>query len=436
MKVESSYAVEIKNVNKIFRETINIYKNAVSFCIKAFENEWDTLSSIEDTNRKYNVAEHLIHSTKENSALYVDFDRLFYKMPSFLRRNAIAVAIGHLNSYHSNLPNWENSNKVGKPPTLQTKINTLPTFYKGGCYGGYKSDNILTLKLFKNNDWIWVDIKVNKTDSTYIRKHCVEGKLSNPTLEKRNKKWYLRFCFSKEVPLNKTPLKEQTILAVDLGINTDATCSIMKCDGTVLARRFINFPSEKDHIYHTLNKIKKNQQLNKSATKLWRIVKFDNEELACKIAATILNLSKEYNCDVIVFEYLDTHGKKKGKNKQKLAMWKKNTIQNIVTNKAHRNGIRISHVCAWGTSQLAFDGSGKVLRGRDANLPTYELCEFSNGRLYNCDLSASYNIGARYFIRELQKSISEKKWSDIAAKVPECQKRTQCTYNTLLKIMQ
>jgi hypothetical protein len=49
-------------------------------------------------------------------------------------------------------------------------------------------------------------------------------------------------------------------------------------------------------------------------------------------------------------------------------------------------------------------------------------------------LSASYNIGARYFIREVQKILPVKVWSDIVAKVPECQKRTQCTYSTLLAI--
>ena len=116
-------------------------------------------------------------------------------------------------------------------------------------------------------------------------------------------------------------------------------------------------------------------------------------------------------------------------------MWRKNTIQKLVEHKAHRNGIRVSRICAWNTSKLAYDGSGIVLRGKDAGFNTYELCKFINGKIYNCDLSASYNIGARYFIRELQKSISAKKWSDILAKVPECQKRTQCTYNTFVEIL-
>lgn len=138
--------------------------------------------------------------------------------------------------------------------------------------------------------------------------------------------------------------------------------------------------------------------------------------------------------DVIVFEYLDTKGKKKGKSKTKLHLWRKNTIQKLVEHKAHRNGIRISRICAWGTSKLAYNGSGTILRGKNAGFKNNKLCKFSNGKIYNCDLSASYNIGARYFVRELQKSFSEKKWSDIVAKVPECQKRTLCTYSTLLEL--
>lgn len=279
-------------------------------------------------------------------------------------------------------------------------------------------------------------MSLKHTDVVSIQKHMQTAKMSVPTLEKRNKKWFLRFAFEEKVDLNNTKLEEQRILAVDLGINTDATCSVMDVDGAILAREFINFASDKDQLYHTLNKIKKVQQKygSNNTTKLWRYAKFHNEELARKIANAITDTAIKYDCDVIVFEYLNIKGKKKGSKKQKLQMWKKNTIQKITEHKAHKNGIRISHICAWGTSKLAFDGSGKVLRGKDADLGTYELCKLSNGKIYNCDLSASYNIGARYFIREIQKTMSVRIWSDIVAKVPECQKRTQCTYATLLEI--
>ena len=437
MKIISSYAVEIKHINKLFRQTIKIYNDAVTFCVKVFEENWSDLKILEVGNKeRKGYAEKLIHSTKSNVAKYPDFDINFHKMPTYLRRAVINTALGHLSSYHSNLSNWEASDTNSKAPTLQTHLNKLPTFYKDNMYLDGCEDDSVKLKLFVNNDWNWVEVKLKHTDVVSIQKHMKSAKMSVPTLEKKNKKWFLRFAFEEKVELNKTKLEEQRILAVDLGINTDATCSVMNMEGTILAREFINFASDKDQLYHTLNKIKKIQQKygSNNVAKLWRYAKFHNDELARKIANAITNTAIRHNCDVIVFEYLNTNGRKPGYQKQKLNMWKKNTIQNIVEHKAHKNGIRVSRVCAWGTSKLAYDGSGKVLRGKKANLNTYELCQFSSGKIYNCDLSASYNIGARFFIREMQKILPVKVWSDIVAKVPECQKRTQCTYNTLLEI--
>lgn len=72
--------------------------------------------------------------------------------------------------------------------------------------------------------------------------------------------------------------------------------------------------------------------------------------------------------------------------------------------------MRISRICAWNTSRLAFDGSGRVERGsyvqNGETKYNYSICVFPNGKTYHCDLNASYNIGARYFIREMLKSES------------------------------
>ena len=437
MKLTSSYAIEIKHINKLFRQTIKIYNDAISFCVKAFEEHWEVLETLDAGNKeRFAYADALVHSTKSNDAVYPEFDINFRKMPSYLRFSVINTALGYLSSYHSNLDNWKFSNSDGKAPSLQTRLNKLPTFYKGNMYLDDCDGDAVRLKLFVNNDWNWVTVLLKHTDVINIQRRMQNAKMSVPTLEKRNKKWFLRFAFEEKVDLNKTKLEEQRVLSVDLGINTDATCSVMNIEGAILAREFINFASDKDQLYHTLNKIKKVQQRygSNNIQKLWRYAKFHNEELARKIAKQIVYVATKYQCDVIVFEHLDMKGKTQGFKKQKLQMWKKNTIQKIVEHKAHKNGIRVSHICAWGTSKLAYDGSGVVLRGKNANLDTYELCKFSNGKVYNCDLSASYNIGARYFIREIQKILPAKVWSDIVAKVPECQKRTQCTYNTLLEI--
>lgn len=435
MKTTSSYAVELKHASKIFYPTIKIYQRAVSFCVSTFDNEWSAISLITDSKQHKGFAERLIHSTKSNQAKYPEFDKQFSKLPSYLRRSAINTALGHLQSYHSNLENWLNSKQTTKKPTLQVNLNKLPAFYKDGSYKGLPMDaDIVRLKLFVNNDWIWVPFTLKHTDIEYIRKQSAGSKLSVPTLEKKHKKWFLRFSFEENVKLTS---KRDLVLAVDLGLNTDATCCVMNKEGTVLKRKFINFKSDKDSLYHTLNKIKKVSRLQgpKNTAKLWCIAKFKNDELARHVASAISELALEYQVDVIVFEHLDIKGKKRGSKKQKLHMWKKNTIQQLVLHKAHRHGIRVSRVCPYNTSKLAYDGSGYVLRGDKANLPTYELCQFTNGKIYNCDLSASYNIAARYFIREIEKSTSAMKWSQAIANVKSLAKRTLNTYSTYLELL-
>ena len=89
--------------------------------------------------------------------------------------------------------------------------------------------------------------------------------------------------------------------------------------------------------------------------------------------------------------------------------------------------MRVSRICAWNTSRLAYDGSGAVLRdGKN-----HSLCSFSTGKRYHCDLSASYNIGARYFIRELLKPLPATERSLLEAKVPSVKRRTSCVYAAL-----
>ena len=93
--------------------------------------------------------------------------------------------------------------------------------------------------------------------------------------------------------------------------------------------------------------------------------------------------------------------------------------------------MHVSRICAWGTSRLAFDGSGSVLRGREADLGSYSVCQFRTGKIYNCDLNASYNIGARYYIRELLKSVPAKVRLALEAKVPQAARRSTCTLSVL-----
>ena len=132
----------------------------------------------------------------------------------------------------------------------------------------------------------------------------------------------------------------------------------------------------------------------------------------------------------IVFEFLEMKGKVRGSKRMRLHIWRKRDVQKRCEHMAHRNGIRISRVCAWKTSRLAYDGSGAVVRDPD----NHSLCTFTNGKQYDCDLSAAYNIGARYFIREQIKTMPETVRSLLEAKVPAVMRRSSCVYADLLEM--
>lgn len=433
MKIYSTYSVKIKHYNHIFKDTVKIYRNAVDFLIYVCLMEWDNISVVKENLLKQQYVERCIHTTKDNPSPKYDFDLKFYKMPSYLRRGAINEAIGKVSSYKSNLSNWE-ENPVGRKPSAPKAGYVFPSMYRTVMYN-QTGDYTAKIKVYIRNTWDWIAIDLRKTDMDYIYRRCKNRKQCAPTLQKRGKEWFLDFPFEEKVTLNDTPINECTIVAVDLGINTAATVSVMRSDGTILGRYFCKFPKETDHFMHSINRIKKAQQHgNYKTPRLWAKVKGINHDISAKTANYIMDIAVLYNADVIVFEHLDKNGKVRGSKKQRLKLWRSQEVQSIVTNKAHRLGMRISHVCAWGTSKFAYDGSGRVLRGKDGRFDTYELCRFQNGKTYNCDLSASYNIGARYFIREILKSLNASSRLDIEAKVPQCSKRSTCTFSTLISL--
>ena len=433
MQIYTTYKVKIKHYNHIFKDTVAVYRNAVDYLINVCNVNWDELSKIDGSLNKQRYIETLVHATKDNPVPMYDFDKKFYKMPSYFRRGAISEAIGKVSSYRSNLANWE-LNPNGKKPSIPKAGYVFPSMYRTVMYN--QTDTYeAQIKVYIRNTWDWITVQLRKSDMDYINRRCKERKQCAPTLQKRGKEWFLDFPFEENVKLCKTNIKDQTVVAVDLGINSAATISVMRSDGTILGRHFCKFPKETDHLTHSINRIKKAQQHGNFKTpRLWAKAKGINHDIAIKTANFIVDVAVLYNADTIVFEHLDRKGKLKGSKKQRLHMWRCKEVQSIVINKAHRLGMHISHICAWGTSKLAYDGSGYVSRGRNGGFNTYELCRFSNGKVYNCDLSASYNIGARYFIRELLKSVPEKARLRIEAKVPQCSKRSTCTFSTLVSL--
>lgn len=214
------------------------------------------------------------------------------------------------------------------------------------------------------------------------------------------------------------------MLAVDLGINAAASWCVMEADGTAHAKGVIHLRCEEGRLVHLMNRKRMYQQAGKKPRGIYRMITAANRMLSIETCKRIMETAVLYDVDCIVFEHLD-RGKARGRYKERIHMWRKRDVQNRVELQAHRHGMRISRVCAWGTSKYAFDGSGEVLRGSKARLRTYSLCRFKSDKVYNCDLSAAQNIGARFFLREYAKL-------DGCPKLPCTPQRT---YSTLYRLV-
>ena len=437
MDIYTTYPVRISRYHKIFQDTVSWYRNAVDFFIRVILSE-EGLFILKNQTERVNAVERLTVTSAKRPGVKYDFGKDFYKFPAYYRRAAIAEALGCVSSYRSRIKNWEAEDirTRGRKPSLPRAGFTSPALYRKNCYIR-ESDYTASIKVWINNTWDWVTVSFRKSDADYILKHCRGRKECVPVLRKRGRKWYLDFSFEEKTKLHDTPAEDQLVLAVDLGINNACTCSVLAADGTVAGRGFLSLPAENDCLEKATGRIHKAQRNGaKRMPRLWARAKGINDAIAVKTAAYIVDMAVRYSVDTVVFEHLDTSGKKKGSKKQRLHHWRAQYVQSMVEDKVHRLGMRVARVCAWGTSRLAFDGSGRILRGKESKKTAgnYSLCEFQTGKVYHCDLNASYNIGARYFIREILKPLPATVKQDIGAKVPRCLKRSTCTLSDLISL--
>ena len=124
------------------------------------------------------------------------------------------------------------SNKTkGNELSLKVK-HEMPVFYNGDMY----KDGCI--KVFRNNDWVWQAIRLNKSDVRYLNRRILQNsevKISAPVLNKKKNYYELRYTLTYYKELTKKPIQDQLVCAADLGINNDAVCSVLNSKGTVLA---------------------------------------------------------------------------------------------------------------------------------------------------------------------------------------------------------
>ena len=433
---------KITNRTNSLDATCDVYNNAISYLLKVMFQEFP-MDFSEDANIVMQVIENLVHHTKQHpNPKYQDFDEIFYKLPCYFRRAATNAAYGKWSSWRTSYLNWEaerdeakknNKRFTKKAPTPQMEHKDYPVFYKGNMFK--QSDDGYQIKAFINNDWVWIDVQVKKK-TDLVRRGITDWKQCNPKLIKKGSKYFLAFSYEKKIPLHKKNKADVRILAIDLGLTNTAVCSVMESDGTVLARKFIKQAKEKDHLCHLTNQLRKVQRQTGKAScpRYWNKIKGFQKQMTNDAATQIVQFALEHGVDTIVFENLGKMKIPKGfygarKLRFKLHYWRKIGLQNKVMEMCHYHGMRLSRVFAGGTSKYAFDGSGEVSRTKRK-----DLCTFSSGKRYHADLNASYNIGARYYLREITKPLSETARLALGAKVPSVLSGTMKTLDTLLKV--
>ena len=84
-----------------------------------------------------------------------------------------------------------------KPPKLNKWHFKCPALYEGNMYEKL-DDNLVRIKVFKNNDWVWQIIKLRNTDINYIKNRFSNDKVFSPILIKKGRKFYLQYAFEKK----------------------------------------------------------------------------------------------------------------------------------------------------------------------------------------------------------------------------------------------
>jgi len=392
--------------------TVEEYRRYLSPLVIAINAQWVNLADL-TAKEKVNAVEKMIHKTAENPnpkhkyfQLVIDKYPSFRKFPSYLRRAAIADAIGIISSFQSRYYEWQSGvrkHRAARPPRLTAMCKTYPALYKGQQVKYGLNSKTVDIKVWSGADWIWINnIKVKKHG---LSRHLVNGnEIQSPALVVSKNKCQL----SMPVQIKKVDRDDSDfVCSADMGINNAAIASIVGKNGTVKARKFINPARDIDRRNQRKMMIKKKSKLTANITKqklpngfcrgIYRKSANINLEISRKVMRGIVEFAKTHNVKVIVFENLSgwkaKAGRKGSLQKQQFHLWCHCKIVQLTQERWSELGGKVVFVNPKYTSAYAFDGSGKVKRSKI----NYSLAVFKNGKNYNCDLSASYNIGARYW---------------------------------------
>ena len=401
----------------LLQNTVSEFRCLVRCLVGVVNTHWSTIG-LKDAKSQIPAIEKLVHQTAKNpSPKYRYFNRRFWKFPSYYRRGAIQFAVGQVSSFNTRYREWQSGIRKRKdalPPRLNADCGTYPPLYKGQCIKFADDLKGAAIKVFTGTDWIWTTVSITGHRQRHLNPN---NQRKSPYLIVNGKGCHLSVPFQIKTP--KLSDKD-SVLSVDLGINTTATVSIINFDGTqslsaqsrfaTMARmrrshrEFIHPGRDIDRRDQRLKRISKKASLTGKLQKgfaygLYRKAGNINREIGQKVSARLVKIAKQYHVKYIVFEYLKgwrpRGGKKKSTLKQRFHGWLHRRIVDMTQMKWSELGGKVIFVNPRGTSSYAYDGSGKLKR----NNQNYAIARFANSKIYNADLSASYNIAARGILK-------------------------------------
>lgn len=392
--------------------TIARFRRAVRMAATVAVTHWPELGPLKSQERQM-ALEALFHATQDRPLVkYPVLDRVFGKMPSYLRRAALSAAIGAVSSFLSNYDNFlegavgGKERKVGaKPPRLGFS-NVFPSLYGGNMLldgnvpkppraeqqpdfvgpprkrspkqiaaAEAKAAALLTPRghvriklLAASGEWRFTaPLKLKGKPKRF------KGSLElSPTLMQRGAKVWLacpvelqRPVYIKNKEFSHGDPRTRRVCSVDVGINTAATAAIVDATGTVIARTFLTCGRHNDRRDALVAVIAQKQKASGGTTKgrpfcsrLYRRIAGVSLDAARRLSAQLIAFAQQHGAQAFVMEDL------KG--------WRPN-------------------LAARRTSRWAYDGSGKVQRSKD----NAQLATFATGKQYNADLNGALNIAAR-----------------------------------------
>ncbi len=390
-------------------DTVALYRRLVNALATVFLAHWPEVHDLPVQD-----LESLFHDTKKTPGTTYGrwFEANFAKVPSYLRRAATMAAHGAVSSYMTRYRAWQGGDRAKRAqrPPRWGGVNAWPTLYaaNGGAGAMIRHDgDAVHVKLLDaaSGDWLWRTAGVVRRG----KRHGSEGAVpKSPALVVRGSSLRLAQPYEFARPRREKKPVER-VCAVDLGINKQATCSVVAADGTVIARRFIRLGAHIDRRDKALFAIRDKARRTMGnggrlstgfCRGLYDRAKGLNLHVAREISRQAIAFARSHGAAVVVFEDLRRFRPKGGAVRSNLRQRFHSWLHRATVRQAEASceeiGLRLALVHPRGTSAWAYDGSGKVVRHRHA----YGRCRFANGKEYDADLSASYNIGARWFVRE------------------------------------